>query len=223
LRQVLSQLEHGSGALRGLRVLDYGCGTGALLRVATEFGMLPTGIESDVQARSTAMGAAGVRVYRDLEELSLDESMQQFDVVILWTVIEHLRRPWEELARLRSLLSPGGLMLISTINIRCLRARLERHRWVQYRNPTHFYYFDPDSLRRVIERAGFRDLAQWKVRIRYPHHGALRRSLHYANSVAGLADGLFYLCRNRRDETVNDSSLSMTPAQSNVRQSRNGK
>ena len=223
LRQVFSKFEQRFGRLAGLRLLDYGCGVGSLLRVSTEFGMRPTGIEPDPQARSTVASVGGSTLYQNLQELSAAEPGKCFDMIVLWTVIEHLRRPWEDLARLRHLLEPHGSLLISTINIRCLRARIERQRWEQYRNPTHFYYFDRTSLPRVIEKAGFSDVSEWRLRIGYPHHGALRRSLHYANSVAGLADGLFYLCRNGRTEKLNDSSLLTAPEQSDARQNRNGK
>jgi O-antigen/teichoic acid export membrane protein/ribosomal protein L37AE/L43A len=223
LRQVFSNFEQRFGRLAGLRLLDYGCGVGSLLRASTEFGMRPSGIEPDPQARSTVATIGGATLYPNLEGLSAAEPETRFDMIVLWTVIEHLRRPWEDLARLRLLLEPNGSLLISTVNIRCLRARIERQRWVQYRNPTHFYYFDRTSLPRVIEKAGFSDVSQWRLRIRYPHHGPLRRSLHRANSVAGLADGLFYVCRNGRTEKLNDSSLLTALEQSDVRQNRNGK
>ena len=196
LRQVLSQLQDCIGQLAGLRVLDYGCGVGSLLRVAAEFGASSMGIESDPQARLAAATFTGVPVYGNLEQLSASGLERPLDVVILLTVIEHLRRPWEDLARLRKLLSPGGWLLVSTINVRCLRAQIRRHRWEQYRNPTHFYYFDSRSLAHVIQKAGFSHFSQWSLRIQYPHHRGLRRLLHYATQATGLADGLFFLCRN---------------------------
>lgn len=208
LRQVFPQLEDRVGKLRGQRLLDYGCGVGSLLRVSTEFGMQPTGIETNAQARLTASAAAGAPVYRNLEELCAAEPTA-FDVIIMWTVVEHLRRPWEDLARLRRLLVSGGWLLISTINIRCLRARLQRHHWVQYRNPTHFYYFDRRSLAQVIGKAGFSELCEWRIRFRYPHHGTLRRWLYSVDVAAGLADGLFFLCRNSvpRSEEITSRNL----------------
>jgi 2-polyprenyl-3-methyl-5-hydroxy-6-metoxy-1,4-benzoquinol methylase len=196
LRQVFSQLEQRVGALRGLRLLDYGCGVGALLRVASEFAVRPTGIETDAQARATAATTTGLPVYQNLEQLSANEPDIRFEVIVLWTVIEHLRRPWEDLARLRRFLAPDGWLLLSTMNVRCLRARIQRYRWDQYRNPTHLYYFDPRSLARVIQRSGFLEFSHWPLRIEYPHHGALRRSLHYAGVATGFADGIYYLCRN---------------------------
>jgi cyclopropane fatty-acyl-phospholipid synthase-like methyltransferase len=223
LRQVFSKFEQRFGTLAGQRLLDYGCGVGSLLRVSTEFGMRPTGIEPDRQARSTVASIGSATLYQNLEELSVVEPGKRFDMIVLWTVIEHLRRPWEDLARLHRLLEPHGSLLISTINISCLRARIERQRWEQYRNPTHFYYFDRASLPRVLEKAGFSDVSEWPLRIRYPHHGAIRRSLHYANSVVGLADGLFYLCRNGRTEKLNHSPLLTVLERSEDRQNRNGK
>jgi 2-polyprenyl-3-methyl-5-hydroxy-6-metoxy-1,4-benzoquinol methylase len=221
LRQVLFQLQKRIGNLTGLRLLDYGCGVGSLVRVAAEFGAWPTGIESDAQARSIAATVTGMPVYTSLEQLSGADRSRPFDVIVLWTVLEHLRRPWEDLAGLRSLLSPEGWLLISTINIRCLRARIQRHRWVQYSNPTHFYYFSPRSLAGVIQKAGFSQFSQWSLRVRYPHHGALRRSLYYANFAAGLADGLFFLCRNSafQGEALNNpTSRHIALEQSDARQ-----
>ena|ERR1700720_1515677 len=220
LHQVLFQLQERIGELAGLRLLDYGCGVGSLLRVATEFAARPTGIESNPQARSTAATVTGAPVYGSFDELCDAELGRPFDVIILWTVIEHLRRPWEDIARLRRLLCPGGWLLISTINIRCLRARIQRYRWVQYRNPTHFYYFDPRSLAYVIQKAGFLEFSQWPLRIRYPHHGVLRRSLYHANRAAGLADGLFFLCRNRTFQPEGAFMPQIAHEQSGTRQDR---
>jgi 2-polyprenyl-3-methyl-5-hydroxy-6-metoxy-1,4-benzoquinol methylase len=207
LRQVLSQLQQHIGQLAGLRVLDYGCGVGSLLRVAADLGARSVGVEPDPEARLTAATVTGLPVYENLEHLSASESEKPFDLVVLLTVIEHLRRPWEDLARLRRLLSPGGWLLVSTINIRCVRAQIRGQRWEQYRNPTHFYYFDSRSLARVIQKAGFSHFSPWPLRIQYPHHGALRRLLYYAAHAAGLADGLFFLCRN----TTRQSEEAFTP------------
>src|SRR5690242_11944123 len=86
LRQVLHQLEAHLGSLAGFRLLDYGCGRGALLRVSMEFGMHPTGIESDPQARLAARGVDGALIYTNLDELHSAEPSAQFDLIILWTV-----------------------------------------------------------------------------------------------------------------------------------------
>ncbi len=210
LRQVFAALEDRSGGLAGLRLLDYGCGAGSLLRVARQFGMSGAGIEPDQQARRTARNLAGAEVYASAEQLLSARASASFDLIILWTVIEHLRWPWQDLARLGAMLSEGGRLLVSTINTRCLRARAEGNRWQQYRNPTHFYYFDRQSLGRVLVRGGFPDFCEWRLPLRFPHHSAPRRWLHRASLSVGLADGLLYLCtRKAREECLAPNRLTL--------------
>jgi 2-polyprenyl-3-methyl-5-hydroxy-6-metoxy-1,4-benzoquinol methylase len=197
VKQVLSQLESSPGKLRGLRLLDYGCGRGPFSAVALEFGLAPNGIEPDPVARKDAAARLGIVVYTNLDELRSEVSTLQFDLIILWNVIEHLRQPWLDLQGLRALLRPGGKLLIGTMNAKCLRSRIERSRWLHYRNPTHFYYVDRISLGRILARAGFSQVAEWKPKLRYPQHGVIRRWIYQASSLLGLADGLYYLCSTR--------------------------
>lgn len=194
LRQVFQKLESHFDSLRGLRLLDYGCGRGALSRIGQEFGLITAGIEPDPNARSIAASIPRMIVYPNVAELREAKPTGQFELIILWTVIEHLRRPWSDLEQLRGLLRPGGWLLVSTMNIRCLRARLERERWENYENPTHFYYFNRKSLGRVLRAAGHTNVWEWKPKIRYPHHGTLRRWLYELSCPLGLSDGLFYIC-----------------------------
>jgi hypothetical protein len=125
----------------------------------------------------------------------MSQPRAEFDLIILWTVIEHLREPWVDLARLRALLSPGGWLYVSTMDIRCLRARLEGRRWEQYANPTHLFYFDNVSLRNALLTAGFSNPLRWYLKFRHPHHSILRRVFYSISSFLGLADGLIYICQ----------------------------
>jgi SAM-dependent methyltransferase len=197
LQQFYSQLQGRIGPLRGMRMLDYGCGNGALLRVGQQFGLTAIGIERDVNARRVAASIPEMLVYEDFAGLCKAAPLEQFDLIILWNVIEHLRCPWSDLRQLRGLLAPGGYVVLSTMNIRCLRARLERKQWENYQNPTHFYYFDRKSLRRVLNAGGFRDPWEWKMGFEYPHHGMLRKLAYKAASWLGVSDGLVFVCPDR--------------------------
>jgi 2-polyprenyl-3-methyl-5-hydroxy-6-metoxy-1,4-benzoquinol methylase len=194
LHQMLYQLAGRLGSLEGLRILDYGCGRGALSRVAREHGLLPVGIEPDENARKAAREINSVRAYGSLREMQLDEPGTAFDLIVLWNVIEHLRQPWVDLCRLRALLRPEAWLVLSTMNICCLRARFERKRWENYGNPTHFYYFERNSLEHVIRAAGFNRVTECKLNVRYPHHGHLRRLANRVSTALGISDGLVYLC-----------------------------
>jgi 2-polyprenyl-3-methyl-5-hydroxy-6-metoxy-1,4-benzoquinol methylase len=217
--QVFEGLGRRLGNLNGLSLLDYGCGRGALCQVAAEFGLKVSGIESDPEARSIASSIAGASIYSNIDQLRRAEPAKSFDVIVLWTVIEHLRVPWTEIARLRTLLRPGGCLLISTMDIRCLRARIEGARWENYANPTHLFYFDRKSLARAIRAGGFSQCLEWRLRLRYPQHGILRRSFYNVSFVLGLSDGLFYLCRKASEDTDaagTASALSIPVAQESL-------
>jgi len=84
---------------------------------------------------------------------------------------------------------------MSTMDVRCLRARVEGARWENYQNPTHLYYFGRVSLARSIREAGFEEFSEWKLKFSFPHHGTLRRWLYGITFALGMADGLYYLCR----------------------------
>lgn len=193
-KQLLSQLGGRVGSLKGLRMLDYGCGRGPVSAIAPEFGLVCTGIEPDAIARSTAADQLKMPVYASLDALHSAGASPQFDVILLWQVIEHLRRPWEDLQSLRAILSPRGRLVIGTMNTNCLRARVQRSHWTHYLNPTHSYYFDRTSLERTVVSSGFSQVTEWKPKFRYPQHGMVRRCLYHAASTLGVADGLYYLC-----------------------------
>ncbi len=200
LRQVLSQLEASLGTLKGLRLLDYGCGRGPLSRIAFDFGLAPVGIEPDPVARSIAAGRVGMPVYSSLAELCSKRPPAKFELIILWNVIEHLRRPWLELQEIRRFLRPTGRLLLCTMNTSCLRARIERGRWMSYEDPTHFYYFNRRSLERVLGSGGFQRVHEWKPKIHYPHHGTFRHCFYDVSTVFGVSDGLYYLCSTAAED-----------------------
>jgi 2-polyprenyl-3-methyl-5-hydroxy-6-metoxy-1,4-benzoquinol methylase len=195
LNQLFAQVERRSGRLAGKRLLDYGCGIGTLCGVARSYGMPAYGIEADLNARAIAAGEGSICVFSDIEDLLSKDPAAKFDVVILWQVIEHLRQPWQDLRALRALMKNGAWLVLSTPNARCLKARLEGARWINYQNPTHFYYFTRRSLRRTIEKAGFGSIATENFNFRYPSHSALRRASQRAIVPLGLGGELLFTAR----------------------------
>jgi SAM-dependent methyltransferase len=77
-----------------------------------------------------------------------------FDVVTLWDVIEHVIDPQSVLERAHRLLKPGGLVVVHTIDIESLFARLMGARW-PWLMEMHIYYFSRRTLRAMLEQCGF--------------------------------------------------------------------
>lgn len=159
--------------------------------------MQATGIEADPSARLTATQTGGLKVYADFQELQAALPTERFDIITMWDAIEHLREPWKDLQNLSERLRPGGYLFVSTPNALSLRARLRQSRWDNILNPTHFYYFIRKSLRSVLERAGFNEVAEVNFTVCYPSHSAIRRLLHHYLVRCRLQGELLFVARSQ--------------------------
>jgi len=138
------------------RILDVGCGDGfhlGILRDYGERGWTLEGIEIDERAARAAR-AAGLNVHQGkVEELNLPES--SYDLVLLIMTIEHVEDPKRILSRIRSLLRPGGSLVVVTDNTDSLDHRLFGRRWWGgYHFPRHYYLFNRRSLEALAHSVG---------------------------------------------------------------------
>jgi cyclopropane fatty-acyl-phospholipid synthase-like methyltransferase len=195
LRQTLEKAESEWGPLAGKSLLDFGCGVGGLCQVARQYGVRAMGIEPDANAREKACKSNGLRAYASLGSLREVQPDAKFDIVTIWDVIEHLRGPWKELKELATVLRPDGWLLLSTMNAGSLRAIVERERWTNMINPTHFYYFTRGSLRSVFERSGFTSIDEWRFPIRYSGHSAIRQIINRGLWACGMHGQLVFVAR----------------------------
>jgi 2-polyprenyl-6-hydroxyphenyl methylase / 3-demethylubiquinone-9 3-methyltransferase len=112
---------------RGLRVLDIGCGGGALAEELARLGCRVTGL--DVSARSIDVArrhavAGGLRIsYCVARGESLPYDDESFDVAYLGDVLEHVGDFDEAIDETARVLAPGGICFYDTVN-RTRRSRL---------------------------------------------------------------------------------------------------
>lgn len=149
--------EHRFGtAPRGLKIgsiLDVGCGDGAFLAYLKEFGWQVKGVEINSYAAKRAR-EMGLEVYNQ-DLLGVDFGDERFDVVRLWSVVEHLHRPLATIEKISRILKPGGFLIIQTQNFNSLARRIFKENWSAFDAPRHLYSFTRGTLRRLIEENNF--------------------------------------------------------------------
>ena len=141
------------GLAEGARVLDVGCAGGAFPKAATELGFKAVGVEP-----SRWLCERGKKEYGlDLRPGTLREQKFEtasFDCVTLWDVIEHLTDPKTELAEIRRILKPGGLLVVNYPDLASWARRLLRAKWPFFLG-VHLFYFTPNTIRKLLVQQGF--------------------------------------------------------------------
>lgn len=133
----------------GDRVLDIGCGDGALVRTLQDFGAVPTGVDLDAEgARFIEQTYRIPVVVEPFETAAFADG--PFDAVVATHVIEHFYEPVEAMERMRRLLRPNGMLVLETPNI--LRPKVGFRRLFSV---PHNYYFSPRTLCLAMQQAGF--------------------------------------------------------------------
>jgi SAM-dependent methyltransferase len=133
---------------KGLRWLDYGCGTGGLVRFVLRHGRHDI-VGYEPSAFADRLSAHAIPLLTD-EQLSLLRGT--FDVVTAIEVIEHTLDPVAELRKMRELLRPGGLLFLTTGNAETCADRLTEWRYVI--PEIHLSYFEPRTLEIAMDQAG---------------------------------------------------------------------
>lgn len=136
------------------RVLDLGCGDGFFLDALRDRGWDGVGVDvsEDVVWHAREVLGLDTRVL-DVEQDALPEG--PFDAVTMWGLLQLIYAPRALLDRVRAVLEPGGIVAVGVSNIDSMGAHLFRGRWRGLGLPRHLSHFTPDTLRRLLEHAGF--------------------------------------------------------------------
>lgn len=153
----------------GARLLDVGCGRGAVATLLSDRFDEVHGVDTDEQALAVAAerGVAVAQVDLDREPLPFEDG--SFDAVVSLDVIEHVLDPAVFVRELARVLRPGGNVYLATPNVRFagyLRALVLEGRFpLTSSDPRgwqggHIHFFTNDDLETLLRESGFHEVVQ---------------------------------------------------------------
>ena len=133
------------------KVLDIGCGTGLFLDTCQKNGWSIAGVEPDTNAREIAVTRLKENIVNDLSEIH-DE---QFDLITMWHVLEHVADLRETVQELNRRLRKGGTLLLALPNSDSHDAQYFKQYWAAYDTPRHLSHFTPSTINQLVSQTGF--------------------------------------------------------------------
>ena len=161
-RLILDDAERMSGGMG--KLLEIGAGRGETMKLAHQIGWDVVGTEPSETFAAYAAKVTGRQLYtKPIEECGF--AANEFDVVILSAVLEHLYDPSAAISEISRVLKPGGLLFLDVPNERGLvfkagnlYERLRGRKWCINLSPTfppfHLFGFSPRSLQTLLSSNG---------------------------------------------------------------------
>jgi len=147
-------------------VLDVGSAFGTFLKVASNRGWKPHGVEYSQFSSSAAREHWGFEIFNgDITTSSYQNG--QFDLITYWDVIEHVIDPRANLEKANALLKKGGKLLITTDNYQGMLSMIAdvvyrltfgkvKYPIEKFYIPYNTYYFTPKNFKMLLRATGFK-------------------------------------------------------------------
>ncbi len=133
-------------------ILDVGCGTGWFLELAQEQGCQVFGQELGKDLAGFTSQRLGIQVWQG----NLDTiKNNQFDIITLFDVIEHVPNPKRVVNSIFRLLKKGGIALFFTPNLDSYGFKILKENSSLVMPVEHLFYFTPKSIKLLVETSGF--------------------------------------------------------------------
>ncbi len=143
------------------RVLDYGCGLAGYLSDFHSRGIAISGAEiAGYVVEACQRAGFDVRGVDDLSRIPFPD--EEFDIVYLMQVFEHLRDPHGFLDELYRVLKPDGVLYLAVPNAASFWRRVFGQNWVSgWYAPFHLFHYTRSSLARLTQLHGFELSDAW--------------------------------------------------------------
>jgi ubiquinone/menaquinone biosynthesis C-methylase UbiE len=168
-------------SLEGKKVLDFGCGTGALIKeILIRYPGLEEIIGYDPVEEMLNEAQKKIQQLPDNQQKKVQLQSKQnyaakFDLIVSSSVLHYLPRSEETLLHLQSLLKKGGRLVLLDYTKDSLPVKY--FRWaVKLKDPMHHRAYYPQQIRELVENAGFIREADAEFRISFLWKGYVIRA-----------------------------------------------
>jgi len=141
--------------------LDVGCGLGYFLSSIKSDNNYLYGTELDDFSINKA-SKHGKIFKGKLKNINFKKYF--FDIILMHHVIEHLKKPEEEIKIIKNILKKNGTLIIATPDFDSGAARLFKNKYRLLKDKTHISLFSNESMHRFLRDNGFEIL-----KVEYPY------------------------------------------------------
>lgn len=136
------------------RLLEIGAAYGLFSFLAKRAGFEVTAIEMDARCCQILRENVGIEAIETDDIAGAFQGLGQFDVIVMWQVIEHLPDPWTILTEAARHLAPGGVLILDTPNPDAFQFRVLGRRWAHLDAPRHVCLIPAEMMTEHLSREG---------------------------------------------------------------------
>lgn len=137
---------------KGKKILEIGCGTGDLLSLFNKKNWNTFGVEPNENARKYAQETLGLNIVDSLNQVNESD----FDVIMLWHVLEHIEDLNNTIEAIKSKLSTNGKLIIALPNPQSYDAKYYKKYWAGWDVPRHLYHFKQENIKTLLDKFSIR-------------------------------------------------------------------
>jgi 2-polyprenyl-6-hydroxyphenyl methylase / 3-demethylubiquinone-9 3-methyltransferase len=150
--------------LNKMKILDVGCGGGLVSEGMAKLGANVTGIdfiEENIKIAKKHSNKEKLKINYMVKNFEREKLSSQYDIIIIFEVLEHLENWKSFLKKIQLNLKPNGVLIISTINRNLISKFLTIDlaenllKWIPLNTHNYHKFINPNELKYLLSKNGF--------------------------------------------------------------------
>jgi len=138
------------------RLLEIGPSLGGFTYLAKKSGYAVETIEMDERCSKFLNEVAGIPTIHTSDICTVLETVEPYNVIALWHVIEHLSDPWATLEAIYKKIIPGGILVLAAPNPEALQFSILGRYWPHVDAPRHVMIIPAMVLEEKMKSLGMK-------------------------------------------------------------------